>query len=129
MIMRSLWLRRNQFVFENNFTSPSQVIGAVREQIREFQLAQTVVEKNCHSRTTMRQVRWKKPNMGQVKVNWDAAINKKQRKVEIGVAIRDEMGEALTACCDQKMHVQHSATTKCMALWKAIELCRDLGFF
>ncbi|XP_041020422.1 uncharacterized protein LOC121262053 [Juglans microcarpa x Juglans regia] len=128
MIMRSLWLRRNQFIFENNFTSPGQVISAAREQIREFKLAQTVVEKSCLSRTIGRQMRWKKPNRGQVKVNWDATIDQKQKKMGIGVVIRDEMGEALTTCCDQKKHVQHSAIAECMALWKAMELCRDLGF-
>ncbi|KAF5461306.1 hypothetical protein F2P56_017417 [Juglans regia] len=46
----------------------------------------------------------------------------------IGIVIRDEMGEALTACCDQKEHVQHPATAECMALWKAMEISRDLGF-
>ncbi|XP_040994279.1 uncharacterized protein LOC121245522 [Juglans microcarpa x Juglans regia] len=75
-----------------------------------------------------KQRRWKVPSEGFVKANWDAAINLNLRMMGIGVIIWDERGEVLAAYCDQKKYVQQPATTECMALWKAMELGRDLGF-
>ncbi|KAG2725009.1 hypothetical protein I3760_01G047300 [Carya illinoinensis] len=42
MVMRSIWLRRNQLVFDNKFIPPRQLINSVREQLREFQRAKSV---------------------------------------------------------------------------------------
>ncbi|XP_040996227.1 uncharacterized protein LOC121242438 [Juglans microcarpa x Juglans regia] len=115
MIMRGLWLRRNQFVL-------------ARDEIRNFQAAQNMDLNKASSNPVDKQQRWKTPSEGYVKANWDATLNLKQRKMGIGVVIRDEWGEVLTACCDQKKYVQQLAIAECMALWKAMELGRDLGF-
>ncbi|XP_042939453.1 uncharacterized protein LOC122312659 [Carya illinoinensis] len=91
-------------------------------------MAQVVAEHPNPIRGLMGQVGWVKPTAGSVKVNWDAALDQKKGKAGFGIVIRDEKGEVLTACCDQRPHVQNPAIAECLALWKALELCRDLGF-
>ncbi|XP_042962610.1 uncharacterized protein LOC122296880 [Carya illinoinensis] len=91
-------------------------------------MAQVVAKHPNPNRGLMRQDGWVKPTAGSVKVNWDAALDKKKGKASFGIVIRDEMGEVLTACYDQRSHVQIPAMAECLALWKALELCRDLGF-
>ncbi|XP_041020404.1 uncharacterized protein LOC121262033 [Juglans microcarpa x Juglans regia] len=43
-VMRSLWLRRNEFIFEGKFKSPSQVVRTAREGLNEFRMAQQNVK-------------------------------------------------------------------------------------
>ncbi|KAG2675064.1 hypothetical protein I3760_13G167000 [Carya illinoinensis] len=128
MVMRSIWLRRNQLVFDNKFIPPRQLINLARVQLREFQRAKSVTVHTNSNRRLMKQEGWKKPTAGNVKVNWDAALDQKRGIAGLEIVIRDEMGEVLTACCDQRLHVRLPAMAECLALWKALELCRDLGF-
>ncbi|KAF5471762.1 hypothetical protein F2P56_008532, partial [Juglans regia] len=73
-----------------------------------------------------RTLRWEKPRKGFVKANWDAAVERKQRKVGIGVVIRDEDGELLVAVEGQKFNTNQPAEAEAQALWKAMVICRDL---
>ncbi|KAG2689722.1 hypothetical protein I3760_09G152300 [Carya illinoinensis] len=115
VVMWRIWLRRNQLVFENSFMPPKQLINIAREQLREFQMAQVVAEHPNPIRGLMGQVGWVKPTAGSVKVNWDAALDQKKGKAGFGIVIRDEKGEVLTACCDQRPHVQNPAIAECDA--------------
>ncbi|KAF5450457.1 hypothetical protein F2P56_030810 [Juglans regia] len=57
---------------------------------------------------------------GFVKANWDAAVEKKQRRVGLGVLIRDEDGKPLAAVEGQKDNIDHPAVAEAQALWKAM---------
>ncbi|KAF5481359.1 hypothetical protein F2P56_002016 [Juglans regia] len=95
MVMRNIWLRRNEFIFEGVFKRPSQVIKATRNELRVFQLAQQNAKQNPIPRVDRGAVSWSRPRESFVKANWDAAMSRKDRKVGLGVVIRDEEGEIL----------------------------------
>ncbi|XP_041001550.1 uncharacterized protein LOC121247238 [Juglans microcarpa x Juglans regia] len=63
-----------------------------------------------------------------VKANWDAALDVKARKMGAGVIIRNERGEVMATCHDQKQNVFEPALAECYALRKAMDFCRDLNF-
>ncbi|KAF5469997.1 hypothetical protein F2P56_010551 [Juglans regia] len=128
MVMRNIWLRRNEFIFEGVFKSPSQVIKATRDELRVFQLVQHNAKQTPIPRVERGAVLWSRPRESFVKANWDAAMSKKDRKVGLGVVIRDEEGEILVAAREQINYLTDSATAECLALWKAMEVCRELNF-
>ncbi|XP_042969001.1 uncharacterized protein LOC122301672 [Carya illinoinensis] len=68
-----------------------------------------------------------KPANGFVKVNWDASLDLRRKRMGVGIMIRNEEGEALVALCDQRQYVQNSSVAEGYALWKALELCNDLN--
>lgn len=39
MMMRSLWPKRNELIFERIFKSPSQLVRLAREELKAFQMA------------------------------------------------------------------------------------------
>ncbi|XP_042962354.1 uncharacterized protein LOC122296618 [Carya illinoinensis] len=61
------------------------------------------------------------------RVNWNASLDLRKKRMEVGIMIRDEEGEALGAICDQRQHVQTPVVAEGYALWKALELCNDLN--
>ncbi|XP_041009441.1 uncharacterized protein LOC121253501 [Juglans microcarpa x Juglans regia] len=128
MVMRNIWLRRNEFIFERVFKSPSQVIKAARDELRVFQLVQQNARQTPAPRVEREAVLWSKPRESFVKANWDAAVSIKDRKVGLGVVIRDEGEEILVVAREQKKILTDSATAECLALWKAMEVCRELNF-
>lgn len=69
-------------------------------------------------------MKWKKPRQDHVKANWDAVVDKKGRKVGIGVVIIDEEGKVLVAIGGQRNNVDQPTIAETHALWKVMELCR-----
>ncbi|KAF5452147.1 hypothetical protein F2P56_027178 [Juglans regia] len=126
-VMRCIWQRRNEFIFEGIFKSPSQVLKTAREGLFEFLSAQQKRNDRAGNKTEIRNQVWKKPRQSFVKANWDAAVDQKERKMEIGIIIRDEEGEVLVVVEGQQRYVVQPAVAESYALWKAIEVCRDLN--
>ncbi|XP_041009351.1 uncharacterized protein LOC121253398 [Juglans microcarpa x Juglans regia] len=92
MVMRNIWLRRNEFILEGVFKGSSQVIKAARDELRVFQLLQQNARLTPAPRVEREAVLWSRPRESFVKANWGATVSIKDRKVELGVVIRDEEG-------------------------------------
>lgn len=45
-IMRTLWLKRNEFIFEGKFKCPSQVVTISRDDLKDYQLAQQTIRRS-----------------------------------------------------------------------------------
>ncbi|XP_042939514.1 uncharacterized protein LOC122274550 [Carya illinoinensis] len=83
-VMRKIWLRMNQFVFENAFTDPKFLFKQAVDSLAEFQLAQAAEGKGQCSRSSAvgrNLCRWQKPAPNTVKANWDAALKDKEGKM------------------------------------------------
>lgn len=120
-IMRSLWIRRNAFIFEKKFTSPSCVIRSANDALNEFQQVQALSEgKGGSISAVVGEKKWLPPEQNLVKANWDAALDAKARKMGAGVIIRNEKGEVMAACHDQKQNVVELALVESYALRKAM---------
>ncbi|XP_035541705.1 uncharacterized protein LOC118344698 [Juglans regia] len=94
--MRRIWLRRNSFIFEKKFECPRSLLLAAKQNMDDFRAANVNLKPN-HVDTSL--VRWEKPDTMVCKVNWDAALDVKNKKVGIGVIIRDSEGEILACLC------------------------------
>ncbi|XP_035545169.1 uncharacterized protein LOC118348227 [Juglans regia] len=71
--------------------------------------------------SVMREIRnqvWKKPRESFIKANWDATVDQKEKKMRIGVMIRDEEGEVLVVVEGHQRNVDQPAVAKSYALWK-----------
>lgn len=74
-------------MFNREFTPPSQLASSANELISQFNFRQaTAVEDVPGGELTIS--RWKKPPVGWLTTNWDAAINVKRKKMGLGVVDR-----------------------------------------
>ncbi|XP_018812812.2 uncharacterized protein LOC108985100 [Juglans regia] len=127
-VMRSIWLRRNGWIFERKFTSPESVLQQARANLNEFQQAQqNGIERIKPTAVERRMVRWEAPKEGFVKVNWDAAFKANQRKMGAGVVVRDEEGNVQVSLCLPKDCIQSTVIAEATALWRALCLCAKLN--
>ncbi|XP_042950227.1 uncharacterized protein LOC122282332 [Carya illinoinensis] len=129
MSMRKIWLRRNQLIFEEQFTGPKSVISQAIEDLEEYREAQRVGEVNRLSVIAGgREVKWKRPGENIVKINWDVAFDKKSLKIGAGVVIRDEEGEVLTCLCMPRTNIYSPIVVELQELWRAVNVCTELRF-
>lgn len=69
-VMRHIWLRRNNFVFEGKFISPWMVFQKAKASLIDFQRAQQKGMQGSESGIVERElVKWEAPREGYVKVN------------------------------------------------------------
>ncbi|GLT76792.1 hypothetical protein SLA2020_484300 [Shorea laevis] len=72
--------------------------------------------------------KWKKPDVGMVKGNWDAAIDFKNQRMGVGLVVRNSTGSVLAAMCSSVPFITDPTTAEVVALQKAVSVCLDLGF-
>lgn len=126
-IARLLWMRRNRLVFNGIFSSPSQVLRQARKDIEEFAAASSIVHPVVRS-SAGSQAKWSKPLQGELKCNWDAAINTQQKRSGVGVVVRDEDGSTVKiALARQYPGITNPTVTEALGTWQAVVLCSDFG--
>ncbi|XP_059428517.1 uncharacterized protein LOC132162279 [Corylus avellana] len=126
-VARQIWLRRNAFVFGKPLLAPAEVIRRAREQISAFE--KTEAGRHKAHVPLRRQVnqRWQKPPADFIKINWDASIDEKHRRVGIGVAVRNSDGMMLAALCASKPILTDPGTAEALAAWSAANVARRLN--
>ncbi|XP_042974665.1 uncharacterized protein LOC122306301 [Carya illinoinensis] len=128
MVLKRIWLRRNNFVFENKFEKPDVLFKLAADSLFQFKQVQQQSHKNQDAGIRRRRsCRWKAPAKDQVKVNWDAALKIKEGRMGIGVVIRDENGDVMVSLCSQKRNVRDPLVAELQALRQAMKLCADLN--
>ncbi|XP_040997158.1 uncharacterized protein LOC121243156 [Juglans microcarpa x Juglans regia] len=129
VIMRGLWMRRNNFIFENKFLNPSSIIRSIRDSLKEHHLAEEGIADSSRRGDSRVEViqKWSPPGANSFRANWDAACNVKHRKMGIDVIIRNENGKVTAIYCGIKGNVDQPVIAEGFAFKKVMELCRDLG--
>lgn len=61
-----------------------------------------------------------------MKINWNATLDLKNKKMGAGVVIRDEEGEVLASLCMSKPQVTSPIIAETTTLWRAVKLCAEL---
>ncbi|XP_041003934.1 uncharacterized protein LOC121249293 [Juglans microcarpa x Juglans regia] len=103
VIMRSIWHRRNLFIFEETFSAPQKVLITTMDNLEEFYQVQMGQEKKQHGRVVEETAQsWQRPEKDCCKANFDATIDCKNQTMGIGVIVRDGNGEILTALHEQR---------------------------
>lgn len=75
-----------------------------------------------------KQIRWHPPSDEFIKINWDAAINEKERCIGLGIVARDCMGEFMGAKCIMKPIVVEARLAEAMAALWAVLYGKEAGF-
>ncbi|XP_059441925.1 uncharacterized protein LOC132174254 [Corylus avellana] len=71
---------------------------------------------------------WKPPPVNMVKVNWDAAIDKKNSCVGIGILARDANGQFMAACGLKKKTLRDPTVAEAFATLHTVLFANELGF-
>ncbi|KAF5481803.1 hypothetical protein F2P56_002425 [Juglans regia] len=100
----------------------------VSEGLEDYKSAQSFQDGDAATTTARVQLKkWQKPDVNEVKANWDAATDMEAKRMGMGIVIRDEEGEVLVFICDVRKHVVDPALAESWALWKALEICNELA--
>ncbi|XP_035547368.1 uncharacterized protein LOC118348906 [Juglans regia] len=126
-VMRNMWWRRNAFIFENTFKGPYELFLQAQETLKGF------VEANAEGEGIIRrgevqkiEVKWKRPENGFVKVNWDGSLDAEKKRKGVGIVVRDGNGEVLISLCGSDVGFCSPAVAELQALWRALKLCAEL---
>ncbi|GLT72323.1 hypothetical protein SLA2020_442690 [Shorea laevis] len=125
-ISRRLWLRRNTLVFGGALSHPLQVLQQGCDSLDGFRTSNLYTKVSDLPGVLQTATPWKKPVVGVVKTNWDAAIDTLNNRMGVGVIIRDEAGDVVPSMCVVVPYILDPAVAEAVALWKAVELCNDL---
>jgi ribonuclease HI len=127
LVLRSIWLRRNNYVFQGKFTPPSQVILKAKSlaAICAETQQEALPEKSAVEKTPSR---WRAPGDGWLKVNWDATLQSQTKKMGIGVVVRNGTGEVKAALANVLPLVDDPTAAEAIAAWFAVKLSVDCGF-
>ncbi|XP_040987702.1 uncharacterized protein LOC121235424 [Juglans microcarpa x Juglans regia] len=128
VLFKRVWFKRNESVFEERLSCPRKILISAKEGLEEYKKSQRIQRKDDHpSSAASNRHKWQKLEADFVKVNWNASLDLKSKRMGMRIMIRDEKGEAMVAVCDQRKYVQNPTMAECHALWKALELCNDLN--
>lgn len=92
-------------MFLKRLTCPKKLLIA-NKTLKDFKQANKVQRiEVLQTKNAVDKARWVRPVAEYVKVNWDASLDIKKKRMGMGVVIRDEKREALVATCDNRMNV------------------------
>jgi hypothetical protein len=125
---RKIWLRRNSVIHGECFSHPTQLLREAQNSLEEFQRIQSGSRDGLQTLRDNVEVKWEPPPENVLKLNWDAGINKSERRVGIGLIVRDSTGFCLAArSLSLNIHIE-AATAEALAAVHAILFCKELGY-
>lgn len=126
--MRQLWMRRNSLLFESSLDQPRSVMQKARQSQHEFSATLEQQRTRRHQQAVNRSVsHWQKPVGLTCKANWDVVLNKENKKIGIGIIVRNGEGDSMAVMCSTTNYLTQLVIAEALALKKACEFCVDLG--
>lgn len=124
MIMRNIWKKQNDLVFNQEFLPPFQV---ARQAIDEVEILHSANPSEPQV-TNQQEVKLNPLREGELKANWDAGVCNITQRTSIGIVIKDSIG-AVLACLSSSRNsdAQHPTLAECWALSRTIEFCSEIG--
>jgi ribonuclease HI len=127
-VARQIWFRRNKFIFDGKFQSPSMVNQIATTQLQGYRKVEEEHRRGRSAVPVPTVPWWKKPPAGSTKLNWDAAIDKQGARMGVGVVARNHNGDVVGAMCMTKPHIVDPTTAEAVGAWQTVEFCRQMGF-
>jgi hypothetical protein len=90
-IAQPIWMRRNNYIFNNQFSPPTMVTLQAKEMIEGFRSA-NVQARRLEVVDNHVELKWLKPPLDWLKCNWDAAVDKKRKMMGVAIVVRDALG-------------------------------------
>jgi hypothetical protein len=127
LVMREVWLRRNNFIFQGGFIPPEQLVLRAKSTASGFEDA---LQKEPSSNGIVGRTlpKWQVPAGGWLKLNWDAALNMQSKKMGIGIVVRNEKGEFVAAMARVLPSLNDPTVAEALAAWHVVTVCVDKGF-
>ncbi len=132
MVSWSLWYRRNCVRLNKPVETIASLLPRTKELLQEYIEVQEKPVPTQKQAVAQNQAqgtaRWKPPEMGWVKINYDGAVFNDTGEAGIGVIIRNSQG-AVMASLSQKIPFSHSVEAVEATVARAtVQLVLDLGF-
>jgi ribonuclease HI len=125
-IARRIWLRRNGWIFDGQFSHPNNLVQVAEAALIEYEQA-TKHEERRDGALLECTAPWMKPDCGWAKVNVDAAFDKGGRKMGFGIIIRDQEGKFLAAKSAIRMGRWELAAAEALATYLGVLLGQEMG--
>ncbi|XP_028110248.1 uncharacterized protein LOC114308781 [Camellia sinensis] len=123
-----IWKARNNWVFNHNPSSPSQVLAQVGDYWQEISNLQLMARaQNGSVRPALGSVRWTPPDQGHYKLNCDASFAKDCSKTSLVVILRDWRGNLVDGTTTM-VHVSSTIQSEARAVRMAYAFSQTLNF-
>lgn len=127
--MKKIWCRRNEVIFDNKFTCPEKLVHEAITMWEAFLEANNKICQQQRDSSSSSQHKWGKPMKNYCKVNFDATMDKEQKKrIGLGIIVRNNSGDIMATVCSPRRLVVSPFLIAFYALWRSKELCRELDF-
>lgn len=73
-------------------------------------------------------LQWSKPALGLIKVNWDAAVDHKNKVMGVGLIARDYLGNVRASSCSFRPYVSDPTIAEAIGAKEGMTLGRDMEF-
>jgi len=125
MVTQRIWFRRNRFVFDGIFTHPSSLIKSAKESLEEFRKAVDSMYIFSSPSPISSPAHWSKPPQGYFKMNWDAAVDRDQKWMGVGIVSRDSNGKVIASKCSYHRYISDPLVAEALGA----KLCVEFGIF
>jgi hypothetical protein len=126
VVLRLIWLRRNAYVFEREFSPPESLVFEAQRMVREYTSAVSHTDRTL-APPPGQPVSWLPPPPGSVKINWAASVKHAVKRTGIGVLSRNERGEFVAAQTKFFPSLLNPSLASALGAWFAVKLGGDLG--
>ena len=123
---RLLWLRRNSIIFGGSFSTPVMIIRQAREQVEAYEQAEGSRSLGL-IQTATAPATWRRPAEGCFKINWDASLDKMERRMGMGIAVRDHESKLQAAPCATMDFITKPVIVEALFSSKVAALVQTLG--
>jgi hypothetical protein len=127
-VARWMWFRRNSVVHEGEFTHSNQVFKEALIKIEDFKRFNALEQNEQALINATPPTFWQPPPLDKVKVNWDAAMNKKHGRRDIGFVTRDSKGFILATRSTTQRIVLEPIVVEVVATLHAVIFSKEIGF-
>lgn len=120
-ILKSYWWRRNDFIFNKIFLSPSRLIQSAKLDLEEYIFAQQAYPSTqVMIQNTRIITRWLHPSIGILTLNWDATLISSVYKMRIGLISRDHSDFVIACLSSSRSFNSKHVLVICFALQRAL---------
>ncbi|XP_050254643.1 uncharacterized protein LOC126700507 [Quercus robur] len=119
-----IWERRNRVREGQKTWGPEMVMHRASKLLQEYRDVQSM---NPRMAVRSMDLRWKPPDSGVYKVNFDGALFLEQRCASLGVVVRDSVGLVMAALSQRVRHPGSADVAEALAARRAICFAQELN--
>ena len=128
MICWCIWNARNNLIWNGKFQQGVRLIQMAEESLTAWQIARREQSNNARDGVVNRVQKWRKPQVGWLKCNVDAAIFNQLGVIGLGCVIRDEYGSFVAAKSETRIGPLEPNLAEGMCCKEAFSWVKSLGY-